>query len=154
MTPETKFVCTIDSVPILNKLGVESKKIVIVVPNQTLTVCGIKVKTISAYNNTKHFHPKDKGWISYIVTIDGLKYAVLGDTDMNEDNKLIKCDVLFVPVGGKFTMDIVEAAELTNIIKPKLVIPTHYGEIIGNKTFGKQFAKLVNKGIKTKILIK
>lgn len=154
ITPETKVVCPIDCVPTLNKLGVEINKIVIVVPNQTLTVCGIKVKTIPAYNLTKHFHPIDKGWVSYIINIDGIKYAVLGDTDMNEDNQKIKCDVLFVPIGGKFTMDLKEAAELTNIIKPKLAIPTHYGEIIGDKSFGKEYASLVDKSIKTKVFIK
>ena len=44
-------------------------------------------------------------------------------------------------------MSVQEAAELVNHIKPKVVIPTHYGEIVGEKSFGKEFQKLIDKDI-------
>jgi L-ascorbate metabolism protein UlaG (beta-lactamase superfamily) len=44
-------------------------------------------------------------------------------------------------------MDYKEAAELTNTIKPKTVIPTHYGSVVGSKDDFNKFKKLVDKGI-------
>ena len=51
-------------------------------------------------------------------------------------------------------MNYEEAAELTNIIKPKIVVPTHYGNIVGNKNDGLKFKELLNSEIKCEILIK
>ena len=51
-------------------------------------------------------------------------------------------------------MNYKEAAELTNIIKPKIVVPIHYGLIIGTTKDAIEFAKLINKDITCKILIK
>ena len=63
---------------------------------------------------------------------------------MTEDNRKVKCDVAFVPVGGTFTMDSEEAATLINEIKPKIAIPIHYGSIVGTKQDGIEFSKLVH----------
>jgi len=35
-------------------------------------------------------------------------------------------DVLFIPVGGVFTIDAKGATEVANLIKPKIIIPMHY----------------------------
>ena len=46
-------------------------------------------------------------------------------------------------------MDVSEAYELVSIIKPKVVIPTHYGSIIGSKSDGESLKnKLLNTEIK------
>ena len=50
-------------------------------------------------------------------------------------------------------MTVQEAASLTNNIKPKKVIPTHYGEIVGEKSFGKDFEKMIDKDIVCELLI-
>ena len=62
------------------------------------------------------------------------------------------CDVFFIPVGGTFTMNYKEAAKLANTIDAKIVVPTHYGEIVGEKQDGKKFAELI-KGKEVKIFI-
>ena len=66
----------------------------------------------------------------------------------------IQCDILFVPIGGTYTMNYEEGAKLTNIIKPKVAIPVHYGEIVGKKEEAEEFKKLLEKGTECKILIK
>ena len=58
-----------------------------------------------------------------------------------------------VPVGGTYTMDYNEATRLVNIIKPKVAIPTHYGDIVGNKSDGKNFIELLDPTIKGAELI-
>ena len=51
-------------------------------------------------------------------------------------------------------MNYQEASELINTIKPKIVIPTHYGSIVGTKEDAINFKKLINPEIECKILIK
>ena len=50
-------------------------------------------------------------------------------------------------------MDVEQAAELVNIIKPKIVIPTHYGSVVGDRKLGKKFLSLIDKNIKAVELI-
>ena len=59
-----------------------------------------------------------------------------------------------MPVGGTYTMDYKEAAELINEIQPKVAVPIHYGSIVGTKEDAIQFSKLVHPEIKVEILMK
>ena len=130
------------------------KNVILVEPNRTYDVKGIKIETIPSYNINKKFHPITNEWVGYIIEIDEVRYYIAGDTDITPENKQVKCDVAFIPCGGTYTMNYEEAAELTNIIKPKIVIPTHYGNIVGNKDDGLKFKELLNTKIKCEILIK
>ncbi|MDO4499773.1 MAG: MBL fold metallo-hydrolase [Erysipelotrichaceae bacterium] len=134
-----------------NLLGGEN--VVVLCPNEKTNLEGLDVRTIPAYNNTKKFHPKDKGNLGYIVTIENQTVYVAGDSDMTEDNLSLKVDVALIPVGGRYTMNFEEAAKLVNTIKPKLAIPTHYGSVAGNKEDGQNFKDLVNKDIEVRLLI-
>ena len=49
-------------------------------------------------------------------------------------------------------MNYEEAALLTNLIKPKLAIPTHYETIVGSKNDAKKYVELVDKDIECKML--
>ena len=117
-------------------------------------VQGIKFETIPAYNTNKTFHPKENGWVGYIITLDDIRYYIAGDTDITEENRKVKCDVAFVPVGGTYTMNYSEAAELVNIIKPKIAVPIHYGSVVGTKQDATTFTKLLHSSIKGIILMK
>ena len=138
----------------LLKKGFERDNMVLVTPNQKYTVKGIEFQTIPAYNVNKQFHPKANEWVGYVLKIEGITYYIAGDTDITEENKKVKCDVAFVPVGGTFTMDYKEAAELINEIKPKIAVPTHYGSIVGEKSDGISFSKLVSPEIEVEVLMK
>ena len=122
--------------------------------NKEYMVQGIKFETIPAYNTNKTFHPKENDWVGYIITLDGIRYYIAGDTDITEENRKVKCDVAFVPVGGTYTMNYSEAAELVNIIKPKIAVPIHYGSVVGTKQDATNFIKLLHSSIKGIILMK
>ena len=151
---DTQIVAPLDLLDNLLTLDFTKNNITLVKPNENYTVKGLSFKTIPAYNTNKNFHPKANNWVGYLVTIDNMTYYFAGDTDITTENKQIKCDVAFVPIGGTYTMDNKEAAKLINEIKPKVAIPTHYGKIIGNISDGQNFAKLINKEIECKIFIK
>ena len=117
-------------------------------------VKGIKFKTIPAYNTNKTFHPKGNDWVGYIITINNIRYYIAGDTDITEENKKVKCDVAFVPVGGTYTMNAKEAADLVNQIMPKIAVPIHYGSIVGTNKDAEEFINMLNPDISGSILMK
>lgn len=132
----------------------KKRNMLLVKPNKSYNVRGLDFKTIPAYNTNKNFHPKYNNWVGYVINVDNTTYYIAGDTDTTPDNKTVKCDVAFVPIGGTYTMDYKEAAEFVNEIKPKIAVPTHYGLICGAKEDGENFAKLLNKNIDCKVYIK
>ena len=75
-------------------------------------------------------------------------------TDITEENRKVKCDVAFVPVGGTYTMSFEEAAQLINEIKPQVAVPIHYGSVVGTKQDAIDFIKLLNPTINGVILMK
>ena len=101
----------------------------------------INIKTIPAYNLNKPFHLRSNNWLGYIITYNENTYYIAGDTDKTAEAMNVKCDIAFVPIGGHFTMDAFEASELIKEIKPKVVIPTHYGSIVGSIKDGEIFKK-------------
>lgn len=134
--------------------GFRQDYIITVEPDEEYMVEGIKFETVLAYNINKQFHTKENGWVGYIIEIDTKKYYIAGDTDITEENRKVKCDVAFVPVGGTYTMNFNEAAQLINIIKPKIAVPIHYGSIVGTNKDATDFIKLLHPEIEGVILIR
>ena len=134
--------------------GINKNAVITVESNKEYMVQGIKFETIPAYNTNKTFHPKENDWVGYIITLDGIRYYIAGDTDITEENRKVKCDVAFVPVGGTYTTDFKEAAQLINEIQPKIAVPIHYGSVVGTKQDATDFIKLLHPSIKGIILMK
>lgn len=151
---DTTIVIPKDLLKKLLKKGINKNAIIVAEPNKKYETQGINFNTIPAYNINKKFHPKENNWLGYIITINNVKYYVAGDTDITDENRKVKCDVAFVPVGGTYTMDFKEAARLINEIKPKIAVPIHYGSIVGTEQDARNFINLLNSEIKGVILIK
>lgn len=96
-----------------------------------LELGGVSAEGVPAYNIKKEFHPKKNGWLGYVLTIDDTRIYIAGDTDDTAAVENVKCDIAMVPIGGTYTMNAVEAASVVNKMKPKTVIPTHYGSVVG-----------------------
>ena len=150
---ETKIVVPEDLYNKSFKLKFDEANILIVKPNEEYEVNNIKFKTIPAYNVNKNFHPKTNNWVGYIITLDNVSYYIAGDTDITEENRKVKCDVAFVPIGGTYTMTAKEAANLVNEIKAKIAVPIHYGLIVGSKEDEEIFKNNVNNDIDVNVLL-
>jgi len=74
--------------------------------------------------------------------VDGVRYFHAGDTDATPEIKSVSADVVFLPVGGTYTMTAAEAAEASNAIKPKVAVPIHWGSIVGSREDAETFRKL------------
>ena len=127
--------------------GFPEARILTMGPWENRTVLGVSVETVPAYNLGKPFHRPEKRWLGYVVTLGGIRYYVAGDTDENEDNRRVRCDVALVPVGGTYTMTADEAAVFVNHLKPKAAVPTHYGDIVGSEEDAAHFCRLLDPEI-------
>lgn len=123
----------------------------VVKPGKRYNIKQLVFDTIQAYNIDKKFHPKDNNWVGYNVLIDDMWYYVMGDTDLTLEAKSVICDVIFVPVGGIYTMDYKEANNLVNSMSLKIAIPIHYDENL-KKENAYLFIENLNKDIKGIIL--
>lgn len=120
--------------------------------DERLELPGICVEAVPAYNVEPErlgMHPRENGWLGYVVTIDGepTRYYVSGDTDQNTDNETVSCDVALVPIGGTYTCDPGQAAAFVNALSPRAVVPTHYGSIVGTYANFDAFATAVDPAI-------
>ena len=91
----------------------------------------VQLKAVPAYNTTPdhlQFHPKgrDNG---YILTIDGLRIYVAGDTeDIPEMADLHDIDIAFLPCNQPYTMTPQQLVKAAKTIKPRVLFPYHYSQ--------------------------
>lgn len=122
-------------------------------PGDKLTVAGIEIEAVPSYNTNKQFHTKDKKWVGYIFTMNGLRLYLAGDTDYIPEMKTFKnIDIAFLPVSGTYVMTADEAVKAALDIQPKIAIPMHYGAIVGERTDAERFADSLKGKIDVKIL--
>lgn len=107
-----------------------------------ITIGGINIETVPAYNINKRYHSKSNNWVGYIVTVNGKRIYHAGDTDKIPVMADIKADIALLPVGGTYTMTAEEAADAANLIKPKLAVPMHFGSVVGSKSDAERFKNL------------
>jgi L-ascorbate metabolism protein UlaG (beta-lactamase superfamily) len=108
-------------------------------PGDTLTIQDMEIDIFPAYNVDKKFHPKKAGYVGFVIHTGGRAVYHAGDTDLIPEMKKVKTDVALLPVGGKFTMDAIQAAEAAQLIKPKVAVPMHWGKIVGSEEDAKVF---------------
>ena len=151
---DTLLIIPRSSMDAWSESGIITTQLVQMDPGQKIDLFGLLIETVPAYNNMKPFHPKRNEWVGYIVTTDDRRIYVAGDTDVTDEARAVRCDIAFVPVGGKYTMNAEKAAELINLIRPDIAVPTHYGSIVGRPGDGRAFKELVDDDIIVPLLIR
>ncbi len=126
-----------------NKITAEET--VFLKPGEKREIKGITIEAIPAYNINKFrepdklFHPKEEEHIGVIVTIGGVRFYHAGDTDGIPEMKNVDVDVAFLPVSGTYVMTADEALEAEKLVNSKLVIPMHFGTIVGSEKDAEYF---------------
>jgi L-ascorbate metabolism protein UlaG (beta-lactamase superfamily) len=81
------------------------------------------------------YHDEAKGKLRgnntiFCFEVDGIRVCYLGDLGHLLDDKQVKeiggVDILFIPVGGYYTIDAKAATQVCNQLKPKVILPMHY----------------------------
>jgi L-ascorbate metabolism protein UlaG (beta-lactamase superfamily) len=124
----------------------------IVKVGETLSIDNVKIEAVPAYNTNKEFHPKNNGWLGFIVEIDGVKVYHAGDTDYIPEMNNFNTDIALLPVSGTYVMTADEAVEAALAINPKIAIPMHYGVIVGGENDATQFKQALEGKVEVHIL--
>lgn len=103
------------------------------------------VTLIPAYNTNKKFHPKEKGWVGFLINFGEVSVYHAGDTDVIEEMKDVEADIALLPVSGTYVMTPQEAAKAAQLVGAKIAIPMHYGSIVGDPSHAEEFKKLTGK---------
>jgi L-ascorbate metabolism protein UlaG (beta-lactamase superfamily) len=116
-----------------------------VAPGETHEIAGVRFTTVPAYNTVEErlmMHPKENRWVGYVLELPGGTYYHAGDTDHVPELNDVKTDVAFLPIGGTYTMDAVEAAGLARAMEPRTAVPMHYGFVVGKPSDAERFRDL------------
>lgn len=161
LKPGTKILLTADAQSKTTRFEIPID-IQIVQPNKEYIFGELKISTVPSYNLESSAHPKNEGWVGYIIKMKDICIYHAGDSDLiPEMQKLTGYNqpstkfISLLPIGGRFTMNVEDAVKAAKLIKPYLVIPMHYGSIVGERKDAEEFVELCKKtGINAQILEK
>lgn len=122
--------------------GQLSGDVKIVEAGDRLEAKGVAIEVVPAYNTDKDFHPKAQGHVGYIFTMGGQRIYFAGDTDHIPEMKNFNCDIALLPVSGTYVMTAEQAVKAAKDIDPKVVIPMHYGDIVGTRDDAVRFSDM------------
>ncbi|MFP3975424.1 MAG: MBL fold metallo-hydrolase [Dehalococcoidia bacterium] len=90
---------------------------------------GVFIYGIRTFRDSDQGKTKGKN-TAYLIELDGVKICHLGDLghalSAAQVEDMSDTDILLIPVGGVSTVDASTAAEVVNVIGPRIVIPMHY----------------------------
>jgi len=119
----------------------------------------LKYWTVPAYNTNKFrtpsevFHPKEVGGVGFVVEYNNKRFYHAGDTDnIPEMAEMKKITVAFLPISGTYVMTTEEAMKAAEAISPKVVIPMHFGKILGSVSEAIRFGQTLREKIPTTVL--
>ncbi|KAJ3434263.1 hydrolase metallo-beta-lactamase superfamily [Anaeramoeba flamelloides] len=133
----------------------DENKITFIEVGQSYEVKGIAIRAVPAYNVVKtKYHPKKKKYVGYVITVNGKKVYIAGDTEEIPEMEDINSDISILPLGQTYTMNSVnEAVSATIKTGCSIAIPYHFGTYEGNMEDAKKYKKLLEKkGITVNIL--
>ncbi len=113
-----------------------------------LVAADVPVWTLPAYNEPdgEHtradgtpYHPRGFG-CGFVFAFGDRRVCWPGDTDVLDGHAALDVDVFLPPIGGSFTMDRHEAADLVTEMRPQLVVPVHYNTFATLETDDRAFA--------------
>jgi L-ascorbate metabolism protein UlaG (beta-lactamase superfamily) len=128
---------------------VKVKELKFMDPGGKLTVGGVEIDGVAAYNLDKgpepgkKFHPQGESRLGFLIKMDGTTIYHAGDADFIPEMKGVKCDIALLPVSGTYVMTAEEAAQAAAAINPKIAVPMHYGAIVGSEADAHKFKSLV-----------
>jgi len=112
---------------------------------------GLEITPVQAH------HPQSFAPFGYLISNAKQKIYFAGDTALLQkpffDLAKLKLDLAMIPIGGTFTMDVLDAVRATKIIKPRYVVPMHYNTFDVIKQDVRDFEEKIKDSIlKTEVL--
>ncbi|MBM3142170.1 MAG: MBL fold metallo-hydrolase [Chloroflexi bacterium] len=111
-----------------NNISAVSGKPEVITGNGVKNVKGIQFKGIATHHDESQGKERGTNTI-FCFSVDGIKLCHLGDLGHRLSKEQIAeigaLDILFIPIGGVFTIDAKMASTVSDDLKPKVVIPMH-----------------------------
>ena len=117
-------------------------------PGDMLSLDGVDILAVPAYNTGKRFHPRDSAWLGYVFTLGGVTWYHAGDTDLLEAMQDICCDVAFLPCEGHYTMGPEEAARAAGACGAGVVVPIRWGDAGSSEDDARHLADLADAEVR------
>ena len=91
---------------------------------------GIYVEGINSFHDNVQGTQRGLNTI-YIIKMDDMRFCHLGDLGQHQltDEQVESIgdiDILFIPIGGVYTIDGGQAAKIISQVEPKIIVPMHY----------------------------
>jgi L-ascorbate metabolism protein UlaG (beta-lactamase superfamily) len=113
----------------------------------TIDLGGVNIVMVKAS------HHQSKYAAGYVITLEGKRIYHPGDTYLDGIVKHGRIDIMFVPIGGNYTMNVDEAVEALKIVRPSLAIPMHYNTFPEIKADPEDFkTKAEKEGFKVEVM--
>lgn len=108
---------------------VEKEGLKVITDERKRTIGTIQIQGIPAYHDAMHGEKRGK-IIIYKFICDDITFCHLGDLGHVLDEKTLQqighVDIVFIPVGGNYTIDAEQAWQVIHMMKPRIAIPMHY----------------------------
>jgi len=109
--------------------SVEKEDSKVIMDERKRTISNVEIRGIESFHDEAHGEKRGSN-IIYKFIMDNIKFCHLGDLGHEIDEETVQkigeVDILFIPIGGTFTVDADQAWKVINMIKPKISIPMHY----------------------------
>ena len=121
------------------QMNIDGRPFVVQGPGE-YEIKGVSMTGLATYHDNEKGAKRGRNTV-YRITADGISMVHLGDLGhmlASDDIELLDgVDVLFIPVGGVYTIDVQAAAHVAGDLEPTIIIPMHYyRSILDQKTFG------------------
>ena len=126
---------------VLNELDLPRNQKAAIRSDSEMFLKGVKIKSTIAHF-PKSFYP-----MGYLIELGGKKIYHAGVTALIDSFSRIETDIAILPIGGKATMDVIDAVRATKIIKPKAVIPMQYNTFELSKADSSDFKVRIEKSL-------
>lgn len=125
VNPEVVLAGPADVVELAKEKGIWGMKTV--VPNQDYQFGDFSVSTVPAYfEDPEMNHPQENNWVGYVLSINGARYYVSGDTQALPAMAQVEADVVFPLLygcGGNSD----QALKMAALTGAQMVVPVHHG---------------------------
>ncbi|MEQ8898780.1 MAG: MBL fold metallo-hydrolase [Roseovarius sp.] len=130
----------------------------VITAGESTEMMGVKIEAVPSYNITEgrmEFHPKERGDIGFVLTLDGSRVYISGDTEGTDEMRALEdIDLALVCMNLPFTMTAEQAADAVAEFAPSMVVPYHYRGRDGGTQDPEAFAKMLDEaGAETEVTI-
>ena len=108
---------------------VDKEESKVIMDTRKHSFANLQVEGISSYHDESNGEKRGEN-IIYKIIIDEIAFCHLGDLGHELDESTVEqigdVDILFIPIGGTFTIDAEKAWKTIHLINPKIIVPMHY----------------------------